>query len=688
MSQKTKNSKLSLFILVVGILLSLIVGFQSYKNLLEKDKLKFNAINKKTVQNIQDRMDTYREVLYSGIGLFKASNNKVDREAWHRFVKELHLNEYYPGIQGVGYSVVLYENELEKNKKQIRAEGFKEYEVHPKGKRDFYTSIIYLEPFEWRNQRAFGYDMYSNEVRRAAMKRAIETTKSSLSGKVRLVQENGQDEQAGFLLYLPLYKENSILSTVQQRYKSIQGFVYSPFRAKDFMLGIINDSFDYIQLKVYDSDVINEENLLFNSNEKNLKTYNGFKQINTINFDGRTWTVEIVALDSFGSGNYLLYSFIIAFIVMIITIFIYLTVKRQQEEFETIFNYSKDGIAIIDLYGNFLKFNSTYEELMKYNQKELLEKSYFNLTAPEDLARTKQMIQTVISTGSIQNFEKTTLAKGNKRIRVNNSVSLLPNKQKILIVAKDVTEIKIIEEQTRLASMGEMIGNIAHQWRQPLSIITVAASGSKLEKELETLTNDTFVDNMNIIIKEANYLSKTIDDFKNFIRGSNELTNCKLSMIIDESVQLTLPALKNNFIKPIFFNIDDDVSIHVNKNQIIQALINIINNAKDALVELEDTTNRLLFIKLTHDDSIVHLEIYDNGNGIDLNIIDRIFEPYFTTKHQSIGTGIGLHMTRKLLIENNVHSFDVYNKEFVYESKKYKGACFSIEFKIDSNIEK
>ncbi|MFA9374795.1 MAG: CHASE domain-containing protein, partial [Poseidonibacter sp.] len=250
-----------------GISISILIGYSSYHINLDKKQMLFDSLTKKITHQIYNRMDTYREVLYSGLGFFEASN-EVTRKEWSIFVTKLQIQKYFSGIQGLGYTLVLRENELEKNIKQIRSQGFESYKIFPKGKRDLYTSIIFLEPFNQRNIRAFGYDMYSEKIRRKAMNNAIETGLPSLSGKVKLVQENGIDEQTGFLFYAPLYKKNMPLETKQQRYDAIEGFVYAVFRTKDFLTNTIKDSLPLIDLKMYDGNTKSSNMLLYESNSQ------------------------------------------------------------------------------------------------------------------------------------------------------------------------------------------------------------------------------------------------------------------------------------------------------------------------------------------------------------------------------------------------------------------------------------
>jgi PAS domain S-box-containing protein len=357
-------------------------------------------------------------------------------------------------------------------------------------------------------------------------------------------------------------------------------------------------------------------------------------------------------------------------------------ILAQKMEFESIFKFSSDGIAITDLETNFLEFNEAYLNITGFTRDELLQKSSLELTVPELRKHMKSLIKKAITYGHIKNFQKESIVANNRRIALNMSITLLPNQEKLLIIIKDVTTIKILEEQARLASMGEMIGNIAHQWRQPLSIISTVASGIKLSVEIDKKDDEELVKSSDKIIEQTMYLSKTIDDFRNFIKEDKEFKLIFINDIIMESLKLLDSSIKNNYIK-IEKEIFDNIEVNGNKNELQQAIINILNNAIDFLKEkIEDQNNRYIFIKTKRiDTNSLELTILDSAGGINEKIIDRIFEPYFTTKHQSIGTGLGLSMVDKILREKHHFEIAAYNEEFTYNSKKYKGACFKVLFK-------
>ena len=356
-------------------------------------------------------------------------------------------------------------------------------------------------------------------------------------------------------------------------------------------------------------------------------------------------------------------------------------IEERKNEFETIFNYSIDGLAIVDLESNFLEFNSAYMKMTGFSREELLKTSCINLTSPKDVQRIKEALGNILEKGFIVDFEKTCVVKDNRYLIVNMSMILLPDKKRILLSIKDISQHKLMESQSKLASMGEMIGNIAHQWRQPLSLISTIASGIKVQMEFGLFDEKDVIPDMDNIIKQTTYLSNTIDDFRNFIKNSNEKGEVQISNIINKTLSILNPSIVNHNIK-IILNTHDNIEIIGYENQLIQALINILNNAKDALEEnVKSSEDKLIFIETKNVQDGLVLKIKDNAGGIPENVIDKIFEPYFTTKHKSIGTGIGLSMTHQIITKHHNANIFASNETYEYENKTYPGACFTIIFK-------
>ena len=242
-------------------------------------------------------------------------------------------------------------------------------------------------------------------------------------------------------------------------------------------------------------------------------------------------------------------------------------------------------------------------------------------------------------------------------------------------ILKNKEKDQILFQQSKMASMGEMIGNIAHQWRQPLTIISSASSGMQVHKEFGTLDDDNFNEFTNAINTSTEYLTRTIDDFSDFFKSDKKENKFYIQDAINKDLSIiekSYESLGITIIQSI-----DSIELYTYENELSQALLNILKNAKDALVQ-NIKTKKFIFIDAKKSEDKMVLSIKDNANGIPKDIIDKIFEPYFTTKHQSQGTGIGLFMTQEIIIKNLGGSLTVTNQDFDYEGENYTGAQFTI----------
>ena len=252
------------------------------------------AFRIKTIESVlRERLRACEFLLQSGAGFFAASG-EVTRAEWRTYVKNLQLDKYYQGVQGLGFSKRILPSEKEAHIRQIREEGFSNYDIHPDGERSEYTSIIFLEPFDWRNQRAFGYDMFSEPTRKEAMEKARDTGLAAMSGKVTLLQETDKDVQAGFLMYLPVYRKGEVPKTPEQRREALTGYVYSPFRMNDFMRGILIEKREYVELQIFDGNEPLKEALIYPSgNMESLVSHSEhphlFTHQSTLEYTGRRW---------------------------------------------------------------------------------------------------------------------------------------------------------------------------------------------------------------------------------------------------------------------------------------------------------------------------------------------------------------------------------------------------------------
>jgi len=283
---------------------------------------------------------------------------------------------------------------------------------------------------------------------------------------------------------------------------------------------------------------------------------------------------------------------------------------------------------------------------------------------------------------SISNLHIPLELKNNEEQSSNDEIDIVANsinsmRENLLFeIEKNRKNDNIIAQQTKMAAMGEMIGNIAHQWRQPLSVITTAASGVKIEHEMDMLTDKRLIESLDGITKSAKHLSSTIDDFRDFFKQDKEKNTFNIKSTFSKTLSLISNQFLNNEIK-IIDNIES-VILHALENELIQVLINILNNSRDELLTKEKQ-ELLIFINVYTKSDFMIIEIQDNAGGIKEDIIDRIFEPYFTTKHKAQGTGIGLYMSEEIISKHMNGTISASNVSYVYNENEYNGAKFIIK---------
>lgn len=278
--------------LLVGVLLTGLVYLEVEKVERQAAERKFDDRAETIADYISDRFSDYTQLLRAGVAV-QHSSDDVSRDEWRRFVSTMKIENSYPGTQGVGYAQWLTPEQVPAFTAAIRVEGFPAFQVHPEGPRDSYTSIVFLEPFDARNQRAFGFDMYSEAVRREAMQRALVSGDAALTGRVVLLQETEIDRQYGTLLYLPVYRGDAVPATARERRSQIEGFVYSPLRMNDLIEGVLGNLFPDVWIRISDRGNDIGGGMMFQSAEWGgdpAQAQSGWRRVLTIG--GREWLIE------------------------------------------------------------------------------------------------------------------------------------------------------------------------------------------------------------------------------------------------------------------------------------------------------------------------------------------------------------------------------------------------------------
>jgi len=480
MTPKILSNKtwISYAILTIGISLTIAIANYKNKELEAQTKHEFALVCTEIKTKITTRLHTHAQLLRSGASFF-ASSDTVNRNDWKLFIESSRLGKNLPGIQGVGYSVIIKKEQLQKHIQKIRKEGFPDYAVKPVGERDIYTSIIYLEPFTDRNIRAFGYDMYSEPIRRKAMDKACDFDVAALSGKVILVQETDKDLQPGTLMYVPVYKKGMPTNTIRERRDAIRGWIYSPYRMIDLMKEILgtrdlNDKYK-IHLQIYDNENITLNSILFDSQIKDTltKEESDFQILRLpIIFNDKKWTLqfsqtnmhfsyfptEVILILTTGCISSLLLFFLSLSLfntrlkAQRIANQLTLKVKENEANFKLLFNINPDIVNIVRLIDNqIVEINENFINHLGFTHDEIIGRTTTELNIWAKPTDRQLLLNEIIEKGSTKNFETEFRRKDGSKFTGLISTKLVDFKGNphILCITRDISERKKIENDLK-----------------------------------------------------------------------------------------------------------------------------------------------------------------------------------------------------------------------------------------------
>ncbi len=436
----------------------------------------------------------------------------------------------------------------------------------------------------------------------------------------------------------------------------------------DYYLAIssLKNSIDY--LNQYEEFLLDEISLIKEIQQKNIS-----KKINQTKFTGLTSVSVIVVLA-------IVFIYIILQMINRIEKKLLKTQNNLQDtldETNYILNTVMESIMITQN-GVCIDINEETLKTFGYkNKNEIVGQSTIIFIAPDskELAQQKQKDDVTLP------YELNCIKKDGTVFPALIKAYNYKNKDgKVIRISAvvDLTYIKSKEQmlfqQSKMATMGEMLENIAHQWRQPLSVITTSSTGLELQKEMGVLTDEVLLKSLEQITNSANHLSETIDDFRSFFKQDKQKHKYNIYDAFVKAEELLSSKFKNRNIKVI--EDCDNCEMFGYENELVQAFMNILNNAKDIFEEIK-IENKTIFVTIKKEKEFVKVSIKDNAGGIPAEILPSIFNEHFTTKGDKDGTGIGLYMT-KMIIEKVHGTIEAQNDTFVFEDVQYTGANFII----------
>ena len=362
-------------------------------------------------QLVKRRMRSMEKVL-EGAASFLARGTLPSRQEWREYVERLNLPRDYPGIQGLGFAEWIPAGTLPRHEARVRAGGLPGYRVLPGGPlppaAEGLSSILYLEPMDERNQRAFGRDMHAEIVRRQAMDRARDTGRTAMSGRVRLYQEGSTDVQYGTLMYAPVYRFGKPLGTVEDRRRAFLGWAYYPFRMNDLMDGILKGEGHGLDVHLLESTDEAPGDLLYDPTPDKALAQDGTSLVRTMEVAGRTWTLMMEpnasGVAGLGAGRHWGALATGTLISLMLAGFFY-TLSRSERhalrladeraarllsseaQFRAIFDAAPIGMALVEVSSRrFLMVNARLSETFGYPREAFLRLNLARLSHPQDAA--------------------------------------------------------------------------------------------------------------------------------------------------------------------------------------------------------------------------------------------------------------------------------------------------------------
>ena len=698
-------------ILISGILLSLGLWRNAQQHAEEKSRAEFEFQVDRVVSSLENRMEANEQVLRGVVGLFDASL-QVSRGEFKAYVAALHLEERYPGIQGVGFSLVVPRERRAAHVREVRAEGLPGYDLRPPGEREIHTSIIYLEPLDWRNRRALGYDMYSEPVRMKAMARARDSGKAALSGKVTLVQETDKDVQAGVLLYVPVFHARESPGKAADGTRTLLGWAYSPLRMNDMMRSLLRTEHSELAgrmaLRIHDGDDATPASLLFDSESASGSVEGGLRATRRVMLAGQPWTLSARALPAFGEADVaarertllaaelgitlllaILASTVIRSHARATAALAQLTranreIEANRKKLQSIYDTSSVAIFFVDTHGVITFANRRMAEMFATSTGELLGREYVSLIHPDERETGQRNVSALLDSAiPLVDVERRYRRADNtefwghltgRRIsdsdagdaglvgviadvttRKTTEAELEQHRQHLEeLVLSRTAELAAAKDAAEAASRAKsmFLANMSHELRTPMNGIMGMTSLA-----LRRASDPKQIDQLKTSLDSAERLLATINDILDISKleaDQMQLVEADFSIagLIDDSLQAEdarAQAKGLRLVAEIAPGLPDQVC--GDPVRLKQVLLNYIDNA----IKFSGQGQIIVRADAIAEDRLsvmLRFEVADEGIGIDPDQQAGLFQAFVQADGSSTraygGSGLGLAISRRI----------------------------------------
>jgi len=677
------NKTLSWLLLVILLLLSFFISWFMHQQALRFARAAFDTQVDDLVQALRLHMNDHEQLLLGTKGLYEASQS-VEREEFHQYVSSLEVLQKYPGVQILGFSKWIKPEELPGVVAQVRDEGFPKFNLRPQGKRDFYTMIIYAEPFFGKNLIAFGYDMFSEPTRRKAMSAAVETNQARLSAKVILVQEDQREPQAGTLLYLPIFKKSVPLATPQERWDALEGFVYAAFRMGDLTRGVLHQKRSTLRFTLYGGETADQTQILFNSHDTSDQAFApAYTKNYSLQVFGQPWLLK-ASSDPLFEQKHLSHMPFIAlilgiFISVLLSVMFYVLanqrqravllaesmtedaraknvqLKNSQARFELALESSSMGVWSLDPVTKKMQWDAAMYRLLGINY-ESLAATYENFVVQihqDDRIRVTEEIARAIEGRKGYDIEF-------RVVRADHSVHFLASRAKIIYDGEtgvsmlgtcwDITERKQLDKVKN-----EFVSTVSHELRTPLTAITgalgLAVSGAlcELPEKAKQVLDIAYRNSQRLKL-----LINDLLDMDKLLAGKLEF-HCEpqtLMPLIERAVMENKAYADQMQVRLVIEPSEIAPRVEVEDIRFLQVMANYLSNAAKFSKPHSDVT-----ISLEDIDGYARVSVTDKGAGLSDESKSHIFEKFYQADSSDTrakgGTGLGLAITKELVERMN-----------------------------------
>lgn len=650
---------------------------------------------------LAERMLDYVRVLDGGAGLFESSD-AVSRQEWRDYVRALRLDNAWSGVLSIGFSQMVMPAERTQFEAQIRAEGFPHFAIHPAGERPVYSAIVYLEPFEGDNLQAFGYDMFSEPIRQAAMGRARDTGESAMSGKVTLVQEGRDGAQPGFFIYHPIYRRGAPLDSVEARRAALLGFVYSPLRANEVIGRVLKSSITDVEVEVFDGLPV-AGNLLYGS-ESRPREARYVMELESV-IAGRPWTLRVRSSQEFEALSHsdqptLILAGGVAFSLMLFALIHMQTLHgRRMEQIahelerrhaalraaskytRSLLEASLDPLVMIDAAGRISDANAAAEEVTGIPRDRLIGTDFSRYFT--DPARAEAGYQQVFQAGTVRDYPLTIRHVSGQLTEVLYNAAVYRDERGavagVFAAARDVTRANAVaaELERHRQHLEQMVAERTFalaQAKEAAEAATDAKSAflAKMSHELRTPMNGVIGmanllrkselnprqhDKLEKLLGASHQLLGLIDDLLDYAR----LDTAQLRLheqpfqprqLVDEIVAVLRSGAAAKGLQ-LAARVDDEVPEALSGDvlRIRQVLLKLVENA----VKFTDQgwVDINVEVRQMQDKRVLQFAVHDTGIGIAPDDQKRLFQ-YFEQSDNGLarrygGSGLGLAIARRLV---------------------------------------